>query len=202
MKKLSKKYALGLGIVFLASTAYAAENILTDLIVQGSSCIGMDCSTSESFGFDTLRLKENNLRIKFDDTSNSASFAANDWELTANDSANGGSNRFSITDITNNQSIFTVEAKAGNNALYVKEGGNVGLSTSTPATHFHILDGNTPTIRLQQNNSQGWGTGTWDIGGNETNFLLEILNKAMFILSKSYQTRQHTSYLLDQTVLQ
>ena len=95
MKKLSKKYVLGLGIVFLASTAYAAENILTDLIVQGSSCIGMDCSTSESFGFDTLRLKKNNLRIKFDDTSNSASFAANDWELTANDSANGGSNRFS-----------------------------------------------------------------------------------------------------------
>ena len=83
----------------------------------------------------------------------------------------------------------------------LKKSGNVGLSTSTPATHFHILDGNTPTIRLQQNNSQGWGTGTWDIGGNET-ILLEILNKAMFILSKSYQTRQHTNYLLDQTVLQ
>ena len=41
--------------------------IIDDLIVDGSACIGFDCVNGESFGFDTLRLKENNLRIKFDD---------------------------------------------------------------------------------------------------------------------------------------
>ena len=47
-----------------------------DLIVDGSACIGFDCVNGESFGFDTVRLKENNLRIKFDDTSVAASFPA------------------------------------------------------------------------------------------------------------------------------
>ena len=39
-----------------------------------------------SFGFDTIVLKENNLRIFFDDTSTSASFPRNDWRIIANDS--------------------------------------------------------------------------------------------------------------------
>ena len=50
-----------------------------DIIVQGSACIGLDCVNNESFGFDTIRLKENNTRIKFDDTSTSTGFPANDW---------------------------------------------------------------------------------------------------------------------------
>ena len=75
-----------------------AQVYTTDLIVQGSACVGIDCTTNESFGFDTLKLKENNLRIKFEDTSASANFPGNDWMLTANDSSNGGANRFSIDD--------------------------------------------------------------------------------------------------------
>jgi hypothetical protein len=63
-------------------------------IIQGSACIGLDCVSGESFGFDTLRLKENNTRIKFNDTSASAGFANTNWQLTANDSASGGLNKF------------------------------------------------------------------------------------------------------------
>src|SRR5262249_54121814 len=48
--------------------------IADDLIVQGSACIGLDCVNNESFGFDTIRLKENNTRIKFDDTSTGTGF--------------------------------------------------------------------------------------------------------------------------------
>ena len=58
----------------MAASALADQVILDDLIVDGSACIGFDCVNGESFGFDTLRLKENNLRIKFQDTSSSASF--------------------------------------------------------------------------------------------------------------------------------
>ena len=72
------------------TSAMADQVINDDLIVTFSECIGNDCVNGESFGFDTLRLKENNLRIKFQDTSNSASFPTNDWQLTANDSSNGG----------------------------------------------------------------------------------------------------------------
>ena len=69
--------------------ALSDEVITQDLIVDGSACIGQDCVNGESFGFDTIRLKENNLRIKFDDTSVAASFPRTDWQLTANASANG-----------------------------------------------------------------------------------------------------------------
>ena len=83
-----------LGLV--AGAAQADQQIIDDLIVQGSICAGQDCVNGESFGFDTIRLKENNLRIKFQDTSNSASFPTNDWQLTANDSSNGGADRKSV----------------------------------------------------------------------------------------------------------
>src|SRR5947207_8458865 len=33
-----------------------------DLIVQGSICAGLDCVNNEDFGFDTIRVKENNTR--------------------------------------------------------------------------------------------------------------------------------------------
>ena len=59
----------------------------------------MDCVNGESFGFDTIRIKENNLRIHAEDTSNTASFPGNDWRLTFNDSSNGGLNKFSIDDV-------------------------------------------------------------------------------------------------------
>ena len=37
-----------------------------DVIVDGSLCVGFDCFNGYSFGFDTIVLRENNLRIVFD----------------------------------------------------------------------------------------------------------------------------------------
>ncbi len=143
-----------------------------DLIVDGSACIGFDCVSGESFGFDTIRLKENNLRIKFDDTSTAASFPRNDWQLTANDSANGGKSKFSIDDISGARTPFTVEAGAPSHSLYVDDGGRLGLGTSTPSTEIHVVDGDTPTLRLQQDGSSGFAPQTWDVAGNETSFFI------------------------------
>lgn len=123
------------------------QQILDDLIVDGSACIGQDCVNGESFGFDTIRLKENNLRIRFFDTSNTASFPTNDWQITANDSANGGKNKFSIDDIDGGRTPFTIEAGAPSHSLYVDDGGRIGLGTSTPVVQVHTKDGNTPTVR-------------------------------------------------------
>jgi len=152
--------------------AIRAQVINQDLIVVGSQCVGMDCTSGESFGFDTIRLKENNLRIKFDDTSNSGSFPNVDWQLTANDSTNGGANKFAIEDISNARVPFTIEATAPSNALYVDDAGNVGLGTSTPVVEQHIVDGDSPTIRLDQNGSSGFTPQVWDMAGNETNFFV------------------------------
>ncbi|MDO6746276.1 hypothetical protein [Gilvimarinus sp. 1_MG-2023] len=148
------------------------QQILDDLIVTGGACIGLDCVNGENFGFDTIRLKENNLRIKFDDTSSSASFPSVDWQLTANESSNGGLNKFSIEDVTNARVPFTVEASAPSHSLYVDDAGRVGLGTSTPVVEAHIKDGDSPTMRLEQDGSSGFTAQTWDVAGNETNFFV------------------------------
>ncbi len=145
---------------------------LDDLIVNGSICAGLDCSNGESFGFDTLRLKENNLRIKAQDTSNSASFPTVDWQLTFNESSNGGLNKFSVDSIDNGAVPFTVEFGASTNALYVEADSDVGLGTKDPVVELHIKDGDTPTIRLEQDGTSGFTAQTFDIAANETNFFV------------------------------
>jgi Chaperone of endosialidase len=146
--------------------------ILDDLIVDGSICAGQDCVNGESFGFDTIRLKENNLRIRAVDTSSTSSFPSRDWQITFNDSANGGANKFSIDDIDGGRTPFTIEAGAPSHSLYVDDGGRLGLGTSTPVVDVHVKTGNTPTLRLEQDGSSGFTPQTWDLAGNEANFFI------------------------------
>ncbi|QIR15126.1 tail fiber domain-containing protein [Shewanella aestuarii] len=170
--KLYSKYLLAILPLAVTTSLYADQVILDDLIIDGSSCIGQDCVNGESFGFDTLRLKENNLRIKFDDTSNSGSFPSNDWQITANDSSNGGLNKFSIDDISGGRTPFTLEAGAPNHSLYVDDGGRVGVGTSSPLVELHVVNGDSPTLRLEQNGSSGFTAQTWDVAGNEAGFFI------------------------------
>ena len=153
-----KELAYSTAVVALAATglARADQVILDDLIVDGSACIGQDCVNGESFGFDTIRIKENNLRIKAQDTSSTASFPSRDWQITFNDSSNGGQNKFSIDDIDGGRTPFTIEANAPSHSLYVDDGGRLGLGTSTPVVDVHIKSGNTPTTRLEQDGSSGF----------------------------------------------
>lgn len=149
-----------------------------DLIVQGSVCAGLDCVNNENFGFDTIRVKENNTRIQFDDTSSTAGFASNNWQLRANNSASGGANFFAIVDqgATGNSEtgtiVFEVDAGAPANSLRVSSGGNVGIGTATPVLDVHANTADTPAIRLEQNNTGGFTAQTWDIGANEANFFV------------------------------
>jgi hypothetical protein len=143
-----------------------------DVIIQGSLCVGLDCVVNESFGFDTIRLKENNTRIKFDDTSTGTGFPNHDWQLTANDSASGGANKFSIEDITAVTVPMTITGSAPTNSIFVDSTGRVGFRTATPVLDLHVATSNTPALRLEQNNSGGFTAQTWDVGGNEANFFV------------------------------
>jgi hypothetical protein len=172
MKYLSKFLLVMSGVTLLGSVAHADFVILDDLIVDGSACVGFDCADGEAFSFDTIRLRENNLRIKFDDTSTAASFSRNDWQLTANDSSNGGQSKFSIDDVTGGRTPFTVEANAPTNSLYLEDTGDLGLGTNNPVVDIHTVEGDTPTLRLEQDGSSGFAPQTWDVAGNETNFFI------------------------------
>jgi hypothetical protein len=146
-----------------------------DLIVQGSTCTGFDCVNNESFGFDTLRLKENNLRIHFEDTSTSAGYPANDWRIIANGSNAGDANFLSVEDSTAARTPFLIEAGAPASAIYIDSTGNIGFQQSAPGLDLHLTTGDTPALRLEQTNAQGFTAQTWDIGGNEANFFIRDL---------------------------
>lgn len=149
-----------------------------DLIVQGSICAGLDCVNNENFGFDTIRLKENNTRLQFDDTSATAGFATNNWQIRANSSASGGASFLAFVDqgATGNSEtgtiVFEVDAGAPANSLRVSSGGNVGIGTATPVLDVHANTTDTPGLRLEQNNSGGFTAQTWDVAGNEANFFV------------------------------
>src|SRR4051812_24919009 len=165
--------ALMLGAAFITSGNAKADFVIPDdLIVQGSACVGLDCVDGEVFNFDTIRLKENNTRIKFDDSSTSPGFPSNDWQLTANDSASGGLNKFSIENTTVGTIPFTIVGAAPTNSLFVDSTGRVGLRTSTPVLDIHISTGNTPAQRFEQTSAGGFTAQTWDVGANEANFFV------------------------------
>ncbi len=159
------------------------QQFLDDVIVVGSLCAGLDCANGESFGFDTLRLKENNLRIHFQDTSTSASFPSTDWRLLANETSNGGKNLFAIEDSTAGRRPFTVEGGAPADSLYVEDGGRIGLGTKTPVVELHIQNGDTPTLRLEQDGSSGFTPQTYDVASNEANFFIrDVTNGSKLVM--------------------
>lgn len=173
-----KRYNLAAGSAVLAiavagsvGSVFADQVIPDDLIVQGSLCTGFDCVNNENFGFSTIRLKENNLRIEFDDTS-VGTFPANDWQIIANDSTSGGASFLGIFDQTASRQIATFRAGAPANSLFMDSTGRIGLRTATPVLDLHINTSNTPAIRLEQNGSGGFTAQTWDVAGNEANFFV------------------------------
>ena len=176
MKRLTlKPLASGLGaigLLLLSAPVYSQNVINSNTTIYSSACVGFDCLATESYGSDTIRLKENNLRIHFDDTSAAAGFPANDWRLIANDSGSSGADYFGIEDATNSRTVFRVFAGARENALTVDAQGDLGLGTSTPATDIEIKVGNTPTLRLQQDGTSGFTAQTWDVAGNEAGFFV------------------------------
>lgn len=156
-----------------AGSGLAFDQVIPDdLIVQGSECVGFDCVNGESFGYDTIRLKENNLRIHFDDTSTVSGYPANDWEIQANSKDPGGGNYLSVIDRNTTNLVFRVDAGAPTNSLRVSSSGKVGLRTGSPVLDIHAQTSDTPAIRMEQTNAGGFGAQTWDIGANEANFFV------------------------------
>src|SRR5205085_1095568 len=154
----------------------AFDNVIADdLIVDGAACVGLDCADGETFGNEQLKLKANTVRLKFEDSSNTAGFATNDWQLSANEQAAGGDARFYLEDLDNSKIPFTVRASAPNNSLFINTNGKVGFRTSSPLLDLHMATTDTPAIRFEQTNGGGFAAQTWDVGANEANFFVRDL---------------------------
>ncbi|WP_421132572.1 tail fiber domain-containing protein [Alteromonas sp. A079] len=183
--------------LFLPLTNVSADQqFQDDVVVKGSLCVGIDCVNGENFGFDTIRLKENNLRIRFTDTSASSSFPTIDWQITVNDSANGGLNYFRIENIDSAKSPLTILDSAPSNAIYVT-GTGVGFNTSAPLVNLHVKAGNSPALRLEQDGSSGFSAQAWDVAGNETNFFVRDVTNSSKIPFKIRPSAPNNSLYID-----
>jgi hypothetical protein len=148
-------------------------------VIRNALCVGVDCPDSPAFGDSSVLMMENNNRIKFGDTS-AAPFPNNDWEIEANSNLSGGANYLGFNDCGTADNdgdcatdlVFAVEAGARQSALFVESDGDVGIGTSNPVVDLHIVTGNTPALRLDQDGSSGFAPQVWDIAGNETNFFV------------------------------
>ncbi len=79
-----------IGGLLVSVNATADQVINDDLIVQGRYCVGFDCVNDEVFNAETIRVKENNTRIRFHDTTVLGDVLGQSWNISANDSTNGG----------------------------------------------------------------------------------------------------------------
>lgn len=161
----------------------------------GGLCGGADCTSTETFTLVTAKLKANNTRLKFEDTSTSAGFPTTDWQLSANDTFSGGLNKFYIEDLTAATVPFLIEGGTPTNALYVDSTGRVGLGTSTPARDLTISVPLSAMIRMEQNASPFQA---WDIVANDANFYVRDVNHEgnPFIIKTS---APNNTLLLDST---
>jgi hypothetical protein len=152
----------------------APQTLFTDDVsAKGGVCAGADCTSPESYGLATAKLKANNTRLKFEDTSTSAGFPTTDWQLSANDTFSGGLNKFFVEDLTAATVPLLIEGGTPNNALYLDSTGRIGMGTSTPAKNLTISDSISPAIQMEQSASPFQA---WDIVANNNNFYVRDVN--------------------------
>jgi hypothetical protein len=150
------------------------ETFFADFVsAAGGLCGGADCSSSESMGSATIKLKANTVRLKFEDTSTLSGFPSTDWQLSANDSFSGGANKFFVEDLTAATVPFTIEGGTPNNTLWVDSTARVGINTSTPARDLTVDDPVSAIIRMEQSASPFQA---WDVVANNNNFIVRDIN--------------------------
>ncbi len=145
--------------------------VATDLIVQSNLCVGsINCTDGETFGSDNIKLEDNRLGILFEDTSGQG-FPTHDWRILVND---GIDNFFAIEDVETSRTPFRITPNTKADAFVIAgdpDGGvsntHVGLGTAVPEEPIHVVNGDTPALRLEQDGSQGFEAQTWDLKANE-----------------------------------
>ncbi|WP_166831721.1 Calx-beta domain-containing protein [Thalassoroseus pseudoceratinae] len=145
------------------------EIINDDVLIQGSLVVGDDADTADAYGSDTLRLRDEVIRVHFQDTSISASFPTRDWRILVNDALIGGTSHFSVEDSDLGTTPFRLEAGGPGDAVVIDSSGQIGFGTADPTQTLHLVAGDSPTVRLEQDAAD---PSIWDFGGNESNFFV------------------------------
>ncbi|MEZ5716311.1 MAG: hypothetical protein R3D85_14830 [Paracoccaceae bacterium] len=182
----------------LAQTPPArAETVLAGpYSITGGLCVGSDCTASEDGGLmDWLKIKGERPSLYFEDSSSAAGASTMDWWVETNGSFDhqeyfrvwgGGYPSFQIT------------GGAPTNALFISEGGNIGLGTSLPQADIHITDATLASIRMEQTTAGGLAPGEWDIRANNGGFwIMDLTGDAVSTAFQIQQGVPHLAMTLD-----
>ena len=133
-------------------------------------CLGL-LASSECSAQDVLNLVGGGPRIYFEDN-NSSSYV---WWMFANDSG------FEIQDGVEFTTPFRIAPNARTNSVFIGADG-VGFGTDNPLRELHVVGGNAPILRLEQDTSGGYPAKTWEVEANDLNFMIHDvdLNKRPF----------------------
>lgn len=147
---MKKHLMTGLLMAFVSSQSVIADQIINDdLIVVGSSCIGIDCLPNTEFDFDTVKIVSPKPGINFVDTSSAGQFPTTDWKLGVV-SDGQQSSYLAITDSTSDIEVLKLAAAEnggialGAGAALVDNAISVGSSTKQRRV-THVADGVNPT---------------------------------------------------------
>ena len=121
-----------------------------NLVVQGNTCMGTSCSTTDP-NFSALKLKSVQPNILFDDIAvpEGGGTSSHDWALFANFN---DVDQFSIVDFSNALLPFGIAAGAPDNSLYIAGDGKVGIGTASPTEKLHLLENVDANTILQVEN--------------------------------------------------
>ena len=149
----SKPYLRAAALALVALPSFAQAEVLSEdnPTIRSFLCVGFNCADRDIAGIDDMRIKDNTVRLHFDDASSaSGSNPDNDWRIVINDSASGTEEYFAIQDATRGPNIFRLSAGAPPDAFFMAPTGRIGLNTSMPLRELHMVDSNTMTIRMDQ----------------------------------------------------
>ncbi|MEQ9425221.1 MAG: hypothetical protein RJQ09_12430 [Cyclobacteriaceae bacterium] len=127
-----------------------AQGFESEFLVVGKLAVGAQVTADVDFGENTMVFKSSSNRIRFDDTSSSASFPSNDWEITLNDENDGGDNFFAVSDISAGTVPFYVSSGVPEDAANINNIGNIGLGTSSPSEALDVNGNITATSFVGQ----------------------------------------------------
>ncbi len=136
-------------LVFAAGVSEAAVTYAENTSVQSNVCIGTDCLADETLVYPVLKVKENNTRIVFYDST--ADSAGDSWRMVANDSNNGGKHYFKFQSKDAQGVVFTRDdLDAGTpllGSVVLGLTGSNGDSSSPEYADGTVLVGKADTLR-------------------------------------------------------
>ncbi|GLT09542.1 hypothetical protein ACFQFQ_06060 [Sulfitobacter porphyrae] len=145
-----------------------------DLTVAGSAsigslCLGLRCNENEPTNNITPLIIDTPKQAWIDMVNQSVAgtgfYPGRDWRIRPNDDYNGGIERFSIEDLSADTIPFSIEGGAPENALWIDNGGGIGLGTMFPQDRLHASGAIGPGFRMEQTGNGLLPPQAWRIVG-------------------------------------